>query len=440
MVCRSLPCHVRGGLEFHTLDLAAGLAAEGAEVHLLSAEVPPGYRAEIESRGLRLFEIPGVPAGRYSLAYLKAAGPIIERLHREHPYDIIHAQEFGFGLWNPPSDLTAKIVLTVHGTITSETPLHPDVFMGLSAGGKFAALMRFGRRYLFAPAWRRMLGRADLILVDSLFTHKELARIMGGDITRIRHVPLGVEMSRYPPLDHSEARAELGWPEGEGAPVRLLTVGRLTWQKGHARALQALAELKDLAWKYVIVGEGPEEKALERLIDKLGLKDRVELIGRVEESRRNQMLAAADLFIWPERTHPAFGLVGLEAMLMNTPVLAASRGAIPEIVDDRSGWLFDVAPEDLDDGDEMEEGFPMRALATLGGRRPKQHDLERAHDRRRGEDLADILRARLTYPSSLAFLRDGLRERTLVRFAPAAMVRQTLDAYQTLLNSEEDSE
>jgi glycosyltransferase involved in cell wall biosynthesis len=105
------------------------------------------------------------------------------------------------------------------------------------------------------------------------------------------------------------------------------------------------------------------------------------------------MLAAADLFLWPERTHPAFGLVGLEAMLMGTPVLAARRGAIPEVVDAASGWV---------------------------------------HEPESPGALAAALEPLLREPEKLAERAEGLRERTLRRFAPATMARRTLEVYREL--------
>jgi hypothetical protein len=173
----------------------------------------------------------------------------------------------------------------------------------------------------------------------------------------------------------------------------LLTIGRLEWQKGHDLALEALARLRDLAWTYWIVGEGGIRAELEARIDRLGLADRVHVTGRVDAETKSRMLAAADLFLWPERTHPAFGLVGLEAMLMNTPVLGARRGAIPELIDDQSGWTHEAESVDA---------------------------------------LAEALDPLLRDPALLSGRAAGLRERTLERYAPQAMARGTLEVYREL--------
>ncbi len=389
MIARSLPCHVRGGLEYHVVDLAMGLTAKGAEVELLSTPVPDSYRRELESSGLKVHEVPGVPAGRYSFPYFRRVGAVIRRLQKERGFDVIHAHEFGFG-FAPPSEeeVGAKIVLSVHGTITSETPLHPDVFRALSPRMKGWAWARFGRRKLFAPWWHRALDRASLILVDSQWTADELKRIRSAVQSKIHRIPLGLDRSRYPSLDHDEGQKKMSWTKS-GEAI-LMTVGRLEWQKGHDVALRALNQLKDLPWRYVIAGEGRERKHLESLARQLDLTDRVEFLGRIDDPTKSSALAGADLFLWPERTHPAFGLVGLEAMLMGTPLVASRRGAIPDLMDPQSGWLFNS-----DDP----------------------------------ENLAGTLRPLLVNSTPLVDARKGLRERTLERFKPEVMTERTLNWY-----------
>lgn len=390
IVCRSLPCHVPGGIEYHVVDLAAGLRRLGVDVGLLSTPVPPSYRAGLEQAGMVVHEVAGVAPGQYTRAYFRRVGGAIDRAVEERKYDVVHGQEFGPGLWKG-GRAPLREVLTVHGTITSETALHPDVWSALSFRGRWSALRRYGRRYFFTPIWNRMLRRAERILVDSEFTRGELRRLHPELEGRVRVVPLGVDMGRYAEVDPSAARRELGWPAG--GPVQLITVGRLEWQKGHDLAIDALARLREQAWTYWIVGEGSARSRIERRIRDQGLGERIRVTGRVDADAKSRMLAASDLFLWPERTHPAFGLVGLEALLMNTPVLGARRGAIPELIDGESGWTH--APESV-------------------------------------EALAAALEPLLREPERLSAMARGLRERTLRRFEPDAMARGTLAVYREL--------
>lgn len=373
------------------LDLALGLKRLGVEVGLLSTPVPPDYADELAAAGVAFHAVEGVTPGRYTPEYFRRVGSAVDEAAAERGYDLIHGQEFGLGLWRGSADPAIRSVLTVHGTMTSETALHPDLFQALSALGRLQAIRRYGRRLFFTPIWNRMMERAERVLVDSAFTRDELNRIRPAVASKVRLVPLGVEMSRYPMIEKFEARRELGWDES--GPLQIVTVGRLEWQKGHDLAIEALARLRDLPWTYRIVGEGGSREELRAQVAGLQLSDRIHFTGRVDAETKSRMLAAADLFVWPERTHPAFGLVGLEAMLMNTPVLGAKRGAIPELIDGEGGWTCEAESV---------------------------------------EALSEALDPLLRDPAKITAKAAGLRERALRRFQPEAMARGTLDVYREL--------
>ncbi len=394
LVNRALPIHVAGGVERHVEDLALGLAALGLEAHLLAAEAPAQEGERFAAGGVTLHGIPIGDPARYSLTYLRRIGPLIESLQERHRFDLIHAQEFGLGFWKPPPS-GPPLVLTVHGTLTSETPLHRDVYPLLGPARRVEAWLRYGRRYLYAPWWRGALGRADRILVDSSFTLGELERLAPACRDRLRLIPLSVREAGPPPPSRDQARIDLGW-----TGHHLLTIGRLEWQKGQDLAVKALAGLRDRAWHYTIAGTGGRAAALRRLIARLGLEDRITLAGRVDDAAKARMLAGADLVLWPERVHPAFGLAGLEALLHSTPILATRRGAIPEVLgreEPPGGWLVEQATP---------EAF-RHALAGL-----------------------------LAEPDRLAAARIGLRDRTLRRFPFEAMIQSTRDAYLSALGDD----
>ena len=66
--------------------------------------------------------------------------------------------------------------------------------------------------------------------------------------------------------------------------MRLLTVGRLTYQKAYDVAIDAMKRLKDAGQRarWYVLGEGDQRKTLERKIAALGLKDDFVLLGAVE--------------------------------------------------------------------------------------------------------------------------------------------------------------
>jgi glycosyltransferase involved in cell wall biosynthesis len=110
----------------------------------------------------------------------------------------------------------------------------------------------------------------------------------------------------------------------------LLFIGRLTWVKSVGNLIQAMSlVLKDYPkTKLVILGRGEEQADMVEMANRLGIKDNV--ICRFEfipEDERILNYAAADVCIFPSIYEP-FGIVSLEAMAMEKPVVVGARGVV----------------------------------------------------------------------------------------------------------------
>lgn len=127
------------------------------------------------------------------------------------------------------------------------------------------------------------------------------------------------------------------FPEGA---LRLASVGRLDPQKGFDQMLDALATLREIPWHWAIAGDGPERDALAAQRDRLGLNDRVTLLGRRPAS---DLLARAQLLLAPSRSE-GMPLVPLEAIEAGVPVLASPIAPHEELLGEAPGSLLDAAP------------------------------------------------------------------------------------------------
>ncbi len=137
------------------------------------------------------------------------------------------------------------------------------------------------------------------------------------------------------------------WPRPSHDDGRVLvSIGRLTQQKGFDILLQSFAALtaKHPDWRLVIYGEGPDRSRLEEMRSKSGCANRIDLPGLTKDSV--QVLRRASIFVLPSRFE-GYPNVLLEALSCSLPVIAtACPGATAEILaNGRHGML--VPPDDV---------------------------------------------------------------------------------------------
>jgi phosphatidylinositol alpha-1,6-mannosyltransferase len=180
--------------------------------------------------------------------------------------------------------------------------------------------------------------QAHACIVVSRYT-RELVAHLGGRAERLHRISPGVDL----PATRPEVN-------GNGRPT-ILTIARLEDRyKGHDVVMRALplirARVPDVRW--VIVGEGPLRRGLERLATAQGVADSVEFTGPLPDEDRDAWLERATVFTMPSRL-PAgrfagegFGIVYLEANARGVPVVAGNvGGALDAVEHERTGLLVD---------------------------------------------------------------------------------------------------
>jgi glycosyltransferase involved in cell wall biosynthesis len=191
----------------------------------------------------------------------------------------------------------------------------------------------------FMVLQRVLARRAKRIVFLCPETAGAVAGAYGARPAQVAVIPNGVD-----PEDlRARALAEPppAWPAGG---LRLLAAGRLAPQKGFDLLLRAFAAArgKGLDASLLVLGEGPEREALERLRGELGLSGAVAFPGRTANPL--PAMKHADLFVLSSR-YEGFPLVLLEALALGRPVVAAACPAGPrDLLGDGAGVL--VPPRD----------------------------------------------------------------------------------------------
>jgi D-inositol-3-phosphate glycosyltransferase len=157
-------------------------------------------------------------------------------------------------------------------------------------------------------------------------------------------VPCGVDLDHFTPDPTTNASSAV--PE-RSCRYRLLSVGRLVPRKGYDIVIEALTRLPET--ELLIAGGGdatpePEHDRLAAVAERLGVADRVRLIGQIARTDMPALLRSADLVVCSPWYEP-FGIVPLEAMACGVPVVASAVGGMLDtVVDSVTGAL--VPPRD----------------------------------------------------------------------------------------------
>ncbi|TAL31777.1 MAG: glycosyltransferase family 1 protein [Spirochaetes bacterium] len=251
---------------------------------------------------------------------------LLGNLLRERRYDIIHdVQCLGWGLL-PMKEYGMPIVTTVHHPLSHDR--RADFMIDRNMWEKFCTVM-------FYPLTmqKTVINRLDRVITSSRSGIKDLGSEFGVSPGKVSVVYNGMDVEGF--RNTGEKR------EGR----MLLFVGNT---EDHKKGMRYLFEALSLLPEDVtltIVDEGPPRRlSAWTIITEMGLEKRVRFTGKVDISALVSLYSRATVLVMSS-LHEGFGLPAAEAMACETPVVATTAGALPEVVgDDGAGIL--VPPRD----------------------------------------------------------------------------------------------
>lgn len=238
----------------------------------------------------------------------------------------------------------------------------------------------------------RLLRSADFVITQGEDLCQKVLRL-GVPAAKVRSIPLGPDLEKFPLLSKTAARGRLRLPSDKKI---LLSVGRLVPSKGLLDLMRAAKILQERRhdWLCVVVGEGPQKKKLEEHIRRDTLEDYVRPVGFVDDSLLPLYFRAADIFVMTSHSE-GLPTAMLQAMACENAVVSSAVGAIPEVVREEITGLL-VPP-----------GDPAA--------------------------IADRLHFLLCHPEKISALGKEARRFVLERFSPKKTASQVIDVYRSLL-------
>lgn len=258
----------------------------------------------VETWRPRFLNVPGTTGRWHGAMLVRRLTPLLEHIRRDFAFDVIDASFF-----------------------------FPDGPAAVRLGRRFGVPVSIKARGADIHHWGRAPATAGQVLAagraaDGLLCVSQAMKAdmaaLGMPEARIRVHHTGVDLARFAPRDQAAAKAALG----VAGPL-VASVGALIPRKGHDIVIDAVASLPGV--RLHIAGEGPERPRLAAQIARLGVADRVKLLGSVAHGELPPLLAAADVMALASSSE---GLANawVEALASGTPLVIPDAGGAREVV------------------------------------------------------------------------------------------------------------
>ena len=178
---------------------------------------------------------------------------------------------------------------------------------------------------------------ASEVIVNSNYMKNELQRLFGLPYEKINVIPNGVNLNLFNGVERDYNFRRKYAMDNEKI---ILFMGRLVYEKGIQYLISAMPKILEgyHDTKLVIAGKGGMLDELKEQVNNLGISQKVCFAGYMNGKDVQKMYKAADISVFPS-TYEPFGIVALEAMLSENPVVVSDIGGLNEIVQHRENGM-----------------------------------------------------------------------------------------------------
>jgi glycogen synthase len=312
--------------------------------------------------------------------------------------DLVHCHTWYTHMGGIMAKLNYGIPLVV--TVHSLEPLRPWKREQLGGGYDFSCWVE-----------KTALEMADAVIAVSEGTRNDVLRHFNVDPAKIHIIYNGIDPDEYHKVDATPALEKFGI---DARQPYVLFVGRITRQKGIIYLVNAIRHMNP-DYQVVLCAGAPDTREIgeemktavaEASRDRSGI---FWIDQMVDKKTIIQLYSGAAVFCCPSIYEP-FGIINLEAMACETPVVGSSVGGIPEVVvHDRTGYLVPVA--------QLHES-PFTPL-------------EPDHF---SKDLAYQINRLMANPEQRKAFAEAGRKRAIDTFSWKAIARETSNLYRSLIS------
>ncbi|MBP9056089.1 MAG: N-acetyl-alpha-D-glucosaminyl L-malate synthase BshA, partial [Saprospiraceae bacterium] len=324
-----------GGSGVVATELGLGLADKGHNVHFITYKRPvrlTTFHANVYFHEVTSMEYPLFEFAPYETSLASKLVDVV----RFEKLDILHVH---YAIPHAAVAYMTKQILRSKGIlIPIVTTLHGTDITLVGADNSFAPVVEF------------TINESDGVTSVSEQLKKET--LENFNITKdIKVIFNFIDFSRFRKTNKDHFRKAIA-PDGEKILVHISNFRKVKRVEDVIGIFAIVS--KQVKCKLLLIGDGPERKAMEDLCRNLHLCDEIRFLGKQEAVE--ELLAISDLFILPSENE-SFGLAALEAMACEVPVISSNAGGLPEVnIDGVTGYMCNV-------GDV--EGMATRCLDLL---------------------------------------------------------------------------
>ena len=315
-----------GGSGVVATELGLELAHRGHEIHFITYRQP--VRLALLNPNVHYHEVnvPEYPLFHYQPYELALSSKLVDmvKLHKIELMHVHYAIPHASVAWLAKQILASygiyiPIVTTLHGTditlVGKDLSYEPVVTFAINHSDGITAVSESLKRDTYA----------------NFKIEKD-----------IRVIYNFVDLSRFGKKTNEQFRSMVA-PNGERLIVHTSNFRKVKRVEDVVHVFDRI--VKKMPAKLLLIGDGPERTAIEKLCREVGNCEHVRFMGRQEAVE--EILSVCDLFIMPSESE-SFGLAALEAMACEVPVISSNVGGLPEInIHGETGYLSNVG--DVDD-------------------------------------------------------------------------------------------